>query len=167
MTSNCLTCGQEFTWNRPSVPQECCSISCAVHKPGRPKSGPKPKSTATLACDYCGSYFEARASQLRKDRAFCSRRCAGRTRYARGGLHLRKSDGRLVVALRNGSNQIYARALMEGHLGRDLQAGETVHHINEDKTDDRIENLTIMSPAEHARLHSTKRWAARKALGRS
>ena len=47
----------------------------------------------------------------------------------------------------------YARALMANKIGRLLTRSEHVHHINGDKMDDRIENLQILSPSEHGRLH--------------
>lgn len=45
------------------------------------------------------------------------------------------------------------RHIMEEHLGRKLTYNEVVHHINGNKKDNRLENLTVMSRGEHARLH--------------
>lgn len=42
---------------------------------------------------------------------------------------------------------------MENHLGRLMMPGEDVHHVNEDKNDDRIENLAVRSKSAHAREH--------------
>lgn len=42
---------------------------------------------------------------------------------------------------------------MERNVGRLLTSDEIVHHVNHEKTDNRIENLQIVTRAEHARLH--------------
>lgn len=44
------------------------------------------------------------------------------------------------------------RYIMEIYLGRKLTKDEVVHHINGLGTDNRIENLTVMSKVDHDRL---------------
>lgn len=57
---------------------------------------------------------------------------------------------------RDGKHYNEHRYIMEQHLGRKLKRNEYVHHINGNKRDNRLENLQIMSPAEHNDLHKTK-----------
>ena len=49
------------------------------------------------------------------------------------------------------------RVLLENHLGRLLNSNEIVHHVNENKRDNSIENLQIMNSSQHARLHMQKK----------
>ncbi len=44
--------------------------------------------------------------------------------------------------------------IMAEHLGRMLAKNEIVHHRNENKTDDRIENLEVMDNKDHAVHHN-------------
>ena len=46
------------------------------------------------------------------------------------------------------------RLVAEQITGRPLFREETVHHINGDPSDNRIENLEIMSRATHRKLHA-------------
>lgn len=45
------------------------------------------------------------------------------------------------------------RLIIENHLGRHLTKGEVVHHINGDKSDNRLENLKLMRLKDHVTLH--------------
>lgn len=47
--------------------------------------------------------------------------------------------------------------IMEQSIGRRLQSGEIVHHINEIRSDNRIENLQLMTRSEHSRHHAMKK----------
>lgn len=62
------------------------------------------------------------------------------------------------VVLSNNGNVIFEhRAVMETHLGRKLTDDEVVHHINGDKTDNRLENLQLMTRGEHSTMHNKRR----------
>jgi len=45
------------------------------------------------------------------------------------------------------------RYLAKQILRRHLERNEIVHHINENKADNSIENLMLVSRAEHAKIH--------------
>jgi hypothetical protein len=74
-------------------------------------------------------------------------------------------DGRMMIRAPEGyagkkyigGRYIYEhRYVMEMKLGRLLRPGEIVHHINHDKTDNRKENLVVMTAREHAIHHGRK-----------
>ena len=52
------------------------------------------------------------------------------------------------------------RLVMEKHLGRYLTVKETVHHINHDKSDNRIENLQLMTQSKlHIIIWKGRSWS--------
>jgi Zn-finger nucleic acid-binding protein len=54
------------------------------------------------------------------------------------------------------------RLVMQRHLGRPLTDDEIVHHHNRDRTDNRLENLQVMTREEHSAEHLEERIKARK-----
>lgn len=72
------------------------------------------------------------------------------------GGKTRSSKGYVVIR-NDGSPMFEHRAIMEAHIGRKLSDNEVVHHINGDKTDNRLENLELMTAGEHSALHNRRR----------
>lgn len=48
------------------------------------------------------------------------------------------------------------RKVMSRTLRRALRKDEIVHHVNGDKTDNRPENLMVMTQGEHVKIHHQK-----------
>jgi hypothetical protein len=149
----CVICNARFEPKNPRRPAQTCSRVCRNklqwQRVPKRNCGPAPKPHPVCTCAECGEEFVK--PKLHRGGIYCSRTCTGRAK-AKGGLSY-SSDGRLVVKCRDSNHMFYSRALMCGHLGRLLGPDEVVHHINEDPTDDRIENLRIVDRREHAALH--------------
>ena len=120
-------------------------------------------------CQTCGNQFRflAAPSILRQGGGkYCSYSCHAKTRTAeknpnwRGGK-IQDGRGRAMVYAPNhpgarlcGGSHIYEyRLIAEQKIGRTLADNEIVHHINGDATDNRPENLEVMTQSEHAKLH--------------
>ena len=68
--------------------------------------------------------------------------------------------GYVCFSLKNNNNIRIERAhrlVIENKIGRRLKTDEVVHHINENKLDNRIENLELMTREEHTSHHSNLR----------
>jgi len=73
------------------------------------------------------------------------------------GYVLIYSPGHPHPRMMNGTKYVLEhRLVMEKHLGRYLTKDEVVHHINEIRDDNRIENLELMSRKKHQSYHSGK-----------
>lgn len=71
-----------------------------------------------------------------------------------------EKSGYLKVRLQGGRKLNYHRWIMEQQIGRTLKRTEIVHHRNENKLDNSMENLEIMELGDHIRHH----WIGKKRL---
>lgn len=152
---NCLYCNKEFEKRRSS--SKYCSVTCqAAARVTRVK----------VECAKCGLEFEVWPSKVTK-RNYCSRDChiqwwrencpAGdRSHNWKGGRTY--MDGYVWVTVGRNNRVQEHRLVVEQTFDIKLGKDDIVHHINGDKTDNRIENLQIMTRGEHLIVHNPRGW---------
>ena len=127
----------------------------------------------SLVCKSCNKVFVV----LDRNRAFCSIKCSALYKSLqqrgeanpnwRGGIHI-STKGYWYVRKpdhpRATNNGYVKRAdlVAEETRGGPLVQGEEVHHKNFCKSDDRPENLEVLTREEHARLHGVVRRKPRR-----
>jgi len=139
----CIICQKEFLAHRPT--QKTCSVKCMALAMKLP---PKP-------CEECGTEFQPDSSRAR----FCSRTCSakGTGRAKRKPYTITVKGYRLLYLpdhpMSNRQGYLLEhRKVVADHLGRMLLPDEVVHHRNEVKDDNRVENLEVLAKPDHDRI---------------
>lgn len=172
---SCLICGKaEQVWPSRAKYYKTCSAVCSAEAAKLRAQERSP----FIECFICNKSFRIKTSEIGV-RVTCSMKCSAKHRkiYMKGeGNHQHGLKGNLNASWKDGkriSNYGYVliyvgkengrgsddyalehRVLMERHIGRKLLRQEIVHHKNGIKTDNRIENLEIMSLSEHTSKHN-------------
>ena len=109
-------------------------------------------------CKRCGRIYRT----YEKKRKYCSQKCywnevkdnpLEKHNRWKGGRHV-DTAGYVTLQVKSGMRVREHRFIMEKYLGRKLNKSELVHHINQDRTDNKINNLKVVSRAEHNKIHN-------------
>jgi len=157
----CKTCSKEFYISPcQEGATKYCSESCRSKGCDRSSR----KTGRYFNCGICGKQkYQAKIAYEKNSKTgikFCSQKCKTRAlkkeivsygfKYMGGP---KKESNPYVTKMIDGIRYKFHRKVMEDHIGRKLNRNEHVHHINGDKKDNRIDNLQIVSPSQHAKLH--------------
>jgi hypothetical protein len=117
-----------------------------------------------LTCQYCGNTYTVNLRRRLAISRFCSRSCRGSGPNPKKAVTGEKHPKYVPVGTRRvwkgvpgvqvKTDQGWER---EHRVVAQPGTNQVVHHINGDPTDNRQENLEIMTQAEHARLHLPER----------
>lgn len=156
----CLYCKNEFSSSKMYL--KYCSKSCALKKRNQDGHVGRKIIPHIVICPNCKLQFHICPSSFKLNKTgikFCSRHC--KSEYMKrgilsygfkneGALNENNPSKRIQV---NGKRVYEHRYLMEQKIGRKLLSKEHVHHINGNCKDNRIENLMVVSPEEHGKIH--------------
>jgi hypothetical protein len=100
----------------------------------------------TRNCGYCGQTWRTQNAKAR----FCSYSCGVLGTDAK--RRKRRSRGRYLLKAHRGGVELLHRLVWIAAHGP-IPKGYVIHHRNENARDNRLENLELLSRAEHNRLH--------------
>lgn len=123
-----------------------------------------------VICNTCGKFLDKPLKKLHKYNFCCNEcRCKWYGKYLNENVNIRgHSKGHKAPHLtqlnkaRNPKLSINGqhtprtadtRKIMTKYLGRPLLKTEEVHHINGDRSDNRVENLAVMDRKKHRKMH--------------
>lgn len=120
-------------------------------------------------CEVCGKEFKTYPCHVKRGHGkVCSLKCKGRQERSTNSLG--EIDGfNVYVDAQGYARIVFGRSdekhlhvyVMEKHLGRKLEKGEHIHHLNQNKLDNRLENLRlVLGDKEHRKEHSEIRLIA-------
>lgn len=144
----CLECGNIFN-SRTDRNNLFCSKKCASIYNGKSRI----KERYTHVCYICGKTYY----NLKEYSKYCSIKCMGLNQA--GENNPMWKSGRIIhkgysyILNNNYKYSTEHRKIYEDFIGRPLLKDEVVHHINENKLDNRLENLQLMTKGEHISLH--------------
>jgi hypothetical protein len=138
----CHVCQKQFETYRKT--KKTCSMDCK-----RQIAKPAIKGE-NRNCAKCNKIFWARPSDDRRGsiRKYCSRQCSRKYSDRPAGAYI-SYDGYWCIS----PDKKLHRDIYEKHFKIKLKSDDIIHHINEDKLDNRIENLQKMTRTEHNKLH--------------
>jgi hypothetical protein len=150
----CPECGEEFPRNpKSSAKQWAAATFCTVRCANISRRQERPQRT----CAQCSASFSKPVGYSKaqwENARYCSADCrnlarreprlmpSGYVRVFRRGHPLANRDG-----------YVLEHRLVLYEAGVEIPPGHQVHHVNGDKTDNRLENLEVLTESDHHRHH--------------
>ena len=123
------------------------------------RGGKRRRVLSTEVCAICGEEFP----RWKPKQTTCGRICANtliarRSAEQRGAAQRGRGEGRTYRKV-NGRHE--HRVIAEQKIGRPLEPGEVVHHIDGDKFNNDPSNLEVITQSEHINIHLPEMIAVR------
>jgi|SRR5580698_541328 hypothetical protein len=107
-----------------------------------------------LNCKSCGKIYHTFPYLIHRHK-YCSYRCRN---HGQEGTRKTKCDRRIkrmgYIMLRINNKYVWEhRLIVERELKIKLKKNQIVHHLNHNRTDNRIENLQVLTRRQHNHIH--------------